>query len=134
MYPNYVPHWIADVEVVPKDSTTFEKRNPATDQVIAQVAGTAAATVVLVNGVDASLHLIDLRNIHGVVVAAIAAEARIDLELVVASLAPVVPRKGRIDKDGSAVIRFADADICQILGFGPGELVGMRAKSRGGPA
>ena len=38
MYPNYVPHWIADVEVVPKDSTTFEKRNPATDKVIAQVA------------------------------------------------------------------------------------------------
>ena len=45
MYPNYVPHWIADVEVVPKDSTTFEKRNPATDQVIAQVARGGAAEV-----------------------------------------------------------------------------------------
>ena len=45
MYPNYVPHWIADVEVVPKDSTTFEKRNPATDEVIAQVARGGAAEV-----------------------------------------------------------------------------------------
>ncbi len=45
MYPKYVPHWIADVEVVPKDSTTFEKRNPATDQVIAQVARGGAAEV-----------------------------------------------------------------------------------------
>ena len=45
MYPKIVPHWIADVEVVPKDSTTFEKRNPATDQVIAQVARGGAAEV-----------------------------------------------------------------------------------------
>jgi len=28
MYPKYVPHWIADVEVTPKDSAFFEKRNP----------------------------------------------------------------------------------------------------------
>ena len=45
MYPKFVPHWIADVEVAPKDSTTFEKRNPATDQVIAQVARGGAAEV-----------------------------------------------------------------------------------------
>jgi hypothetical protein len=45
MYPSYVPHWIADVEVVPKDSTTFEKRNPATGAVIAQVARGGAAEV-----------------------------------------------------------------------------------------
>ena len=44
-YPKLVPHWIADVEVVSKDSTTFEKRNPATDQVIAQVARGGAAEV-----------------------------------------------------------------------------------------
>src|SRR4026207_1172373 len=45
MYPSYVPHWIADLEVVPKDSTTFEKRNPATGAVIAQVARGGAAEV-----------------------------------------------------------------------------------------
>ncbi|MEY4096287.1 MAG: hypothetical protein RLZZ53_3486, partial [Acidobacteriota bacterium] len=35
MYPTTVPHWIADVEVTPKDTAFFEKRNPANDQVIA---------------------------------------------------------------------------------------------------
>lgn len=93
----------------------------------AKVAGAAVASVVLINGVDASYHFIDLRSLLGVVFAAIVAESAIDLDLVAASLAPVVPRRGRIDKDGSAVIRFADADICQILGFEPGELVGMRS-------
>jgi aldehyde dehydrogenase (NAD+) len=44
-YPKLVPHWIADVEVMPKDGTTFEKRNPATDDVIAQVARGGAAEV-----------------------------------------------------------------------------------------
>lgn len=44
-YPKLIPHWIADVEVVPKDSTTFEKRNPATGEVIAHVARGGAAEV-----------------------------------------------------------------------------------------
>ncbi|MBM3808808.1 MAG: aldehyde dehydrogenase [Acidimicrobiia bacterium] len=55
-YPALVPHWIAGVEVTPttapgatpgqpSDSTTFEKRNPANDQVIAQVARGGAAEV-----------------------------------------------------------------------------------------
>ena len=34
MYPKTVPHWIADVEVTPEDSAFFEKRNPATGEVI----------------------------------------------------------------------------------------------------
>src|SRR5262245_12626953 len=55
MYPSYVPHWIADVEVVPAfapgatagkpTDATFEKRNPATGAVIAQVARGGAAEV-----------------------------------------------------------------------------------------
>src|SRR6187431_1097893 len=45
MYPKYVPHWIADVEVTPKDSAFFEKRDPATDHVIAQVARGGAAEI-----------------------------------------------------------------------------------------
>jgi acyl-CoA reductase-like NAD-dependent aldehyde dehydrogenase len=44
-YPKFVPHWIADVAVTPKDTAVFEKRNPATDQVIAQVARGGAAEV-----------------------------------------------------------------------------------------
>src|SRR5690348_8453891 len=55
-YPTFVPHWIADVEVIParaagatagglNDAAVFEKRNPATDQVIAQVARGGAAEV-----------------------------------------------------------------------------------------
>src|SRR4051812_27427416 len=44
-YPKLGPHWIADVEVVTKDSTTFEKRNPATGDVLAQVARGGAAEV-----------------------------------------------------------------------------------------
>jgi acyl-CoA reductase-like NAD-dependent aldehyde dehydrogenase len=45
MYPKTIPHWIADVEVTPRDSAFFDKRNPATDQVIAQVARGGAAEV-----------------------------------------------------------------------------------------
>jgi aldehyde dehydrogenase (NAD+) len=55
-YPTFVPHWIADVEVTPsfapgatgatsKDTAVFDKRNPANDQVIAQVARGGAAEV-----------------------------------------------------------------------------------------
>ncbi|HYB93943.1 MAG TPA: aldehyde dehydrogenase family protein [Vicinamibacterales bacterium] len=44
-YPQTVSHWIADVEVTPKDSAFFEKRNPANDQVIARVARGGAAEV-----------------------------------------------------------------------------------------
>ncbi len=44
-YPSVVGHWIADVVMTPKDSSFFEKRNPATDQVIAQVARGGAAEV-----------------------------------------------------------------------------------------
>jgi acyl-CoA reductase-like NAD-dependent aldehyde dehydrogenase len=45
MYPTFIPHWIADVEVTPKDTAVFEKRNPATDHVLAQVARGGAAEV-----------------------------------------------------------------------------------------
>ena len=44
-YPKFVPHWIADVDVTPKDTAVFEKRNPANDQVLAQVARGGAAEV-----------------------------------------------------------------------------------------
>jgi aldehyde dehydrogenase (NAD+) len=43
-YPTFVPHWIADVESA-KAGATFEKRNPANDAVIADVARGGAAEV-----------------------------------------------------------------------------------------
>jgi alpha-ketoglutaric semialdehyde dehydrogenase len=45
MYPQIVPHWIADVEVTPKDTAFFDKRNPATDTVLAKVVRGGAAEV-----------------------------------------------------------------------------------------
>jgi aldehyde dehydrogenase (NAD+) len=56
MYPKFVPHWIADVDVTPTvahgatpgkptATATFEKRNPANDTVIAEVARGGAAEV-----------------------------------------------------------------------------------------
>ncbi len=44
-YPKFVPHWIADVEVTPRDTAVFDKRNPANDELIAQVARGGAAEV-----------------------------------------------------------------------------------------
>src|SRR5213592_4054120 len=44
-YPQFIPHWNADVAVTPKDTAVFEKRNPATDKVIAEVARGGAAEV-----------------------------------------------------------------------------------------
>ena len=44
-YPKFVPHWIADVEVKPRDTAVFDKRNPANDELIAQVARGSAAEV-----------------------------------------------------------------------------------------
>jgi aldehyde dehydrogenase (NAD+) len=44
-YPTFVAHWIADGEVTPRETASFEKRNPATDQVIAEVARGGAAEV-----------------------------------------------------------------------------------------
>ena len=44
-YPHLISHWIADTEVTPKETASFEKRNPANDEVLAQVARGGAAEV-----------------------------------------------------------------------------------------
>jgi len=51
-YPKFVPHWINDAEVA--GGATFEKRNPANDAVIAEVARGGAAEVAKAIDVAAS--------------------------------------------------------------------------------
>ena len=93
----------------------------------AKLLGAAVADVVLVNGAHAAYHFIDVRNRHGVVFGGIVAEGPTDMYPVLGASVAVVPRMGRVDKDGSAVISYADVDICQILGFEAEELVGTRS-------
>lgn len=45
IYPSFVPHWIADVEVAAVEGASFDKRCPIDDRVIAQVARGGAAEV-----------------------------------------------------------------------------------------
>ena len=45
MFPEFVNHWINDVEVASKNGATFEKRRPQDDRVIAKVARGGAAEV-----------------------------------------------------------------------------------------
>ena len=90
----------------------------------AKLVGSAAAPVVLVNGVDASCYVIDVRHSHGVFVGMIVADGEIELASSLADRPPIMPKTGRIDKDEVAIIRFADERICQILGYEPGELIG----------
>ena len=93
----------------------------------AKLVGSAAAPVVLVNGVDASCYVIDVRHSHGVFVGMIVADGEIELASSLADRPPIMPKTGRIDKDEVAIIRFADERICQILGYEPGELIGTRS-------
>lgn len=93
----------------------------------AKLVGAAAAPVVLVNGVAASCHVIDVRHSHGVFVGMIVADGGIELAPGLANRPPIAPKTGRIDKDDVAMIRFADDRICQILGYEPDELIGTRS-------
>ena len=93
----------------------------------ARTIGAAVTPVVLVNGAEATCYFVDARHRHGVLVGLIVADAQIELIAALAGHPPVVPKTGRIDKDQSAVICFADDRICQILGFRPEDLVGMRS-------
>jgi aldehyde dehydrogenase (NAD+) len=52
MFPEFVSHWIHDVEVASKSGATFEKRRPQDDRVIAKVARGGREDVVL--AVDAA--------------------------------------------------------------------------------
>ena len=72
--------------------------------------GAAVADVVLANGANAAYRFTDVRNRHGVVFSGIVAEGPIDVPPVLAASVAVVPRKGRVDKDGSAFISNADVD------------------------
>ncbi len=89
--------------------------------------GTARADVQLVNGAEASCHLIDVRHRHGVFVGFIVPMAGSELLASLAEPTPPPPRSGRVEKDGIAVFTAVDDRICQILGFEPDELIGQRS-------
>jgi len=94
----------------------------------ALLVGEASAPVVLVNGVAAMCHVLDVRSLHGVVVGIVVADEETELVAELARRPPMVPKTGRIDKDEQAVICSADERVCQILGFEAAELVGTRSR------
>ena len=89
--------------------------------------GAASMPVVLVNGVDAVCHVVDVRHRHGVLVGMMTADAHVELLVELLERPAVVPRTGRVDKDETSVIRFADEQICQILGYTHDQLIGLRS-------
>jgi diguanylate cyclase (GGDEF)-like protein/PAS domain S-box-containing protein len=93
----------------------------------AKLVGSAVAPVVLVNGVEASCHVVDVRHSHGVFVGMIVADVQIELFAGLTDRPPVMPKTGRMDKDEVAMIRFADDRICQILHYDVDDLVGTRS-------
>lgn len=89
--------------------------------------GASSLAVELVDGSLAVCHMVDVRQSHGVLIGIMVADTPLDLALARADREQVVPRTGRFDKDDQAIIRFADARICQILGYEPTDLIGMRS-------
>jgi diguanylate cyclase (GGDEF)-like protein/PAS domain S-box-containing protein len=83
--------------------------------------------VVLSNGVPARYHFVDARHRYGVLVGVVVAQEGAHLEATFVDRPPVLPKTGRIDKDGLAVIRHADQRICLMLGFEADELIGTRS-------
>ena len=89
--------------------------------------GAAVASVVLVNGAEASFYFADVRHSHGVYIGLIVSESAEDLVADLARRPPVVARTGRVDKDELAVIRHVDHRICEILGFRADQLIGRNS-------
>ena len=89
MYPSIVNHWIADVETASVEGTTFDKRRPADDTLLARVARGGAAEVA-----------------HAVSAAAGAAEAW--------GRTPV-PKRGAILGRAAALLREREREFGEIV-------------------
>jgi diguanylate cyclase (GGDEF)-like protein/PAS domain S-box-containing protein len=89
--------------------------------------GASTVPVVLSNGVPARYHFVDARHRYGVLFGVVVSQDGSQLEVTFYDRPPVLPKTGRIDKDGLAVIRHADHRICLMLGFEVDELVGTRS-------
>jgi len=88
--------------------------------------GVAAVDARLVDGVEVRLHLVDVRERHGVIVGMVIADPDVDLHSIFSGPPDVMPKIGRTEKDAQAIIRHADAAICRMLGYAPSELIGRR--------
>jgi diguanylate cyclase (GGDEF)-like protein/PAS domain S-box-containing protein len=93
----------------------------------AKLVGSANAPVVLVNGVEATCYVLDLRGRHGVLLGVLVTDGRTGVQSALLDRVPIPPRSGRIEKDEVAMISFADDRICQILGYERAELIGTRS-------
>ena len=71
----------------------------------AMLLGAAMAPVALVNGREAAMHVVDVRQRHGVLVGMLVAESGVELLAALADRPVVVPKTGSVDKDATSVIR-----------------------------
>lgn len=88
--------------------------------------GAALAPVRLRDGTPAAFHFLDLRPVHGVLVAVLVLHAAVEVVEELRDRTPVPPRNGRIHKSEVAETLFVDDALCRILGYDAEELVGMR--------
>src|SRR4051794_35130865 len=73
--------------------------------------GASSLPVVLSNGVQARYHFVDARHRYGVLLGVVVGQDGAQLEDMFVDRPAVLPKTGRIDKDGLAVIRHADHRI-----------------------
>ena len=88
--------------------------------------GTATVDARLSNGTRVRVHLVDVRERHGVIVGMVVGEPGVDLVSMFSTRAEVMPKIGRTEKDAQAILRHVDDAICRMLGYDAAELVGMR--------
>ena len=97
---------------------------------IARTRGTAMASVRLQRKPDAAgyLYLFDLRHRHGVMIFAfLETAAASDLLPGILGLPTMTPRFARASKDASAVYRWVDPALPEMLGWAPEDMIGRRA-------
>lgn len=88
--------------------------------------GVTCADARLSSGVAVRVHLIDVRQRHGVIVGMVVAEPGVDLLSELGRTPSITPKLGRSEKDAEAVIRHVDDAICRMLGYEADELIGLR--------
>jgi diguanylate cyclase (GGDEF)-like protein/PAS domain S-box-containing protein len=89
-------------------------------------AGGSSVPVVLTNGAEARYHFLDLRHRYGVLLGILVPNGEAALEGFTGR-PPVLPKTGRTDKDGLAMIIAVDERMCLMLGFEADDLVGTRS-------
>jgi diguanylate cyclase (GGDEF)-like protein/PAS domain S-box-containing protein len=88
--------------------------------------GAALAPVRLRDGTAAAFHFLDLRPVHGVLVAILVLHAGAEMVEELRDRTPVPPRNGRIHKNEVAEPIHVDEALCRILGYDADELLSTR--------